>query len=720
MIGPPRRPARIRVADESLAAELREVVGADTEVTVAPTPELDAVLRHMACSLPEGDEAESYLEAGRVSAATVGKLFRAAEVLYRLAPWKVANDGQVLRLDIPGLEVEGACVSIIGALGESFGFVIFPSLAGFHAFANGPTGLDADDAPIDLGTTFLSLAFEPGTGLPMSLRREVSTHGWPVADPRAYPRVEHRDRDGMRRPLTERDVRIVAACASALAAFFVRHRDIFEHTSFTPVCESLSDQDDLTVRFTAPYDAGSLFEIEGFPPARTAGVPKVGRNDPCPCGSGKKYKKCHFAAADTGRPTSAAARAAVHETDERLVGEMRRYARRRFGEEWHGGAEDFSDAEATVQLFWPWSVYHVPVQGHPVVDWFVKDRGGYLSSDDRAWLAAQRQAWMTIWEVTAVEPGASATVRDLLTGETRCVREVSGSKTLVNRDVVLGRVVDHRGLSVFCGVHPRPLPPPDAAEVVRRICSRLRRKPPIPAERLRDYAMGRYQLSCWEDAVEALDLRRLVPPALFNTDGDDLLLTVDHFIFDPRVRPELEARLAVIEGVSPPEEGEERPAYTFHRAGNAMHREWERTIIGSASIADGRMRLETNSVRRADDLCRRIEAACGGLLRHRRREHTDPLSLLARRGAPAERSPAPQAPEVQRLVRDYKERHYADWIDQPLPALGGKTPRQALRTPRGRERVDVLLKDMENLETRLPAGERFDFNRIRQVLGLHA
>jgi preprotein translocase subunit SecA len=25
--------------------------------------------------------------------------------------------------------------------------------------------------------------------------------------------------------------------------------------------------------------------------------PKVGRNDPCPCGSGKKYKKCHGASA---------------------------------------------------------------------------------------------------------------------------------------------------------------------------------------------------------------------------------------------------------------------------------------------------------------------------------------------------------------------------------------------------------------------------------------
>ena len=27
-------------------------------------------------------------------------------------------------------------------------------------------------------------------------------------------------------------------------------------------------------------------------PVRNA-LPKVGRNDPCPCGSGKKYKQCH-------------------------------------------------------------------------------------------------------------------------------------------------------------------------------------------------------------------------------------------------------------------------------------------------------------------------------------------------------------------------------------------------------------------------------------------
>jgi uncharacterized protein YecA (UPF0149 family) len=30
--------------------------------------------------------------------------------------------------------------------------------------------------------------------------------------------------------------------------------------------------------------------------------PRVGRNDPCPCGSGKKYKKCHLPLEEGGAP----------------------------------------------------------------------------------------------------------------------------------------------------------------------------------------------------------------------------------------------------------------------------------------------------------------------------------------------------------------------------------------------------------------------------------
>jgi len=46
------------------------------------------------------------------------------------------------------------------------------------------------------------------------------------------------------------------------------------------------------VTYTHPLEDGSVAQ-ETDPATRVAEVPKAGRNDPCPCGSGKKYKVCH-------------------------------------------------------------------------------------------------------------------------------------------------------------------------------------------------------------------------------------------------------------------------------------------------------------------------------------------------------------------------------------------------------------------------------------------
>jgi preprotein translocase subunit SecA len=50
------------------------------------------------------------------------------------------------------------------------------------------------------------------------------------------------------------------------------------------------------VTYTHPNDDGSVSTEAGAGSAAAAAVaslPKVGRNEPCPCGSGKKYKNCH-------------------------------------------------------------------------------------------------------------------------------------------------------------------------------------------------------------------------------------------------------------------------------------------------------------------------------------------------------------------------------------------------------------------------------------------
>ena len=48
-----------------------------------------------------------------------------------------------------------------------------------------------------------------------------------------------------------------------------------------------------------PAGAGglSLAPASHSPAPRPVSLAKVGRNDPCPCGSGKKYKQCHGGAA---------------------------------------------------------------------------------------------------------------------------------------------------------------------------------------------------------------------------------------------------------------------------------------------------------------------------------------------------------------------------------------------------------------------------------------
>jgi len=292
---------------------------------------------------------------------------------------------------------------------------------------------------------------------------------------------------------------------------------------------------------------------------------------------------------------------------------------------------------------------------------------------------------------------------------------VKGSRVLVKRDAVLGRVVDHDGISVFCGMHPNILQPIEAAEVVADVRTRLRRKTAPPPERLREGAIGRFMIRRWEQEVENKTVRAHVPPQLTNTDGEKLAITTDVFTFRSEQHAEVDRRLRRIEGVEGPDGNDDR--YIFLRGTTRSKRHDGRTVIGSASIAGSELRVETNSVERADALRSRVEDACRGLLVHGRREKEDPLA--PRLVKPTLIASAPEdLPGGAELVRAFKHRHYRDWADQPVPALQGKTPREAIRTAQGRAVVDVLLRDFENHEQRAPPEARFDFGEVRKDLGL--
>jgi uncharacterized protein DUF6930 len=251
----PSRPRAVRVADPALADALRSRLGEDVRVRVAPTPELDDVLSAMADGMGSDEPEHGYIEMDDTTPATVGRFFEAAQRFYRLLPWKIARDDQVLRLDAPAFALDAAVVSVIGGLGEEFGFTMFGSPADFATFLTLAEDDDPDDGP---GVPLFGVTFSRLSTLPPPMRKEGLRHAWPVARKDAWPGIVLLDDDGVRRPLSARDYAVATACLEGLAVLFARHAGVFTDPSHVPVTETVVI-DDLpgapVVTVTAPHPA---------------------------------------------------------------------------------------------------------------------------------------------------------------------------------------------------------------------------------------------------------------------------------------------------------------------------------------------------------------------------------------------------------------------------------------------------------------------------------
>lgn len=616
LAGPARRPGKLRVADEALAAEVRAVVDGEIPVSVAATPELEDVKDAMKEATetglladPEGDGMEefSYFHGGRVSPAVVTSLFAAARLLAVASPWKRGDERDLVRVDIPDLDVDGACLVIMGATTKNHGFLLFPSLSAYEAFAE--AACHGDMKLIDLGTSWYSFLLVPGDEIPPSMQREAKENGWEIHDELSYPSLEYFEADGLLRPLTERDVKIISACATSFMPFYIQNERAFGVEDAEPTCQSFSDNDDLTVRFTLPYEAASLFDVNPPRAEAAAARPKrIGRNEPCPCGSGKKYKKCHLAE-DRGRDHKESRLDELARIDAELTERMLNFAVDRFGAGWFGRRTPFPDSPDAdlLQLLVPWALHHHEVEGRPVCEWF--RRSARLSAGEKVCLDAHRRAWLSIWEVTDADPGVSLTLHDPLTGEVRKVTEKTASRNLKKGDSIVARVVRFGDTAILCGLDPRSLPPMDAGKVIEQVRARLRLKRVVPPERLQKKTITSYLIRRWREGVERYDRTRSAPPEI---------------------------------------RGHSKPG---------------------ASGPDG----------------------------------------------PA----APPPPELgKRFMHEFQERYYAGWPDVSVPALGGSTPRAKVRTKKGRQEVDLLVREMESQDQQRPAEQRYDFTKLRRALGL--
>jgi hypothetical protein len=206
-------------------------------------------------------------------------------------------------------------------------------------------------------------------------------------------------------------------------------------------------------------------------------------------------------------------------------------------------------------------------------------------------------------------------------------------------------------------------------------------------------------------AVATFIGRCLGPPVVTNTDGE--LLQFHELTY--RITDASEARRALLEDDRVRDHGD--GSLVASRSGVGS------TSLLTIEVSDDELVVHANSHRRstmAQDWIAVVLPDAELVWS----ETLDPEELHAERanatGEVTSRSVDPDDPEMQAALDDYMQHYERTWVDEPVPALHGLTPREAMLDPVEREELDRLLATME---------DRFDGgtmnpDRVRGLLGL--
>jgi hypothetical protein len=478
----------------------------------------------------------------------------------------------------------------------------------------------------------------------------------------------------------------------------------------------------------------------------------IGRNDPCPCGSGKKYKRCCLDRRDVLYDLWAE----YHSASERLAREMMDFAERKCGGELAGAWQDFnlSDVPPPLdkdplerQIFMPYFLFNWdpfrPYTGKRASrgDGFITrqyeiERGRSLSEKDRLFLEQAATQPVSFYEILWSDPGERIGLRDILIGAETEVIERLGSQSLRPGDIIYGQVWNLTGHSILGCLSALNISPRWKAEVVE-LRKKLRKK---IAKQQRELVA--------EDLIRFADTVRLTyltirdalnrPPTLTNTDGD-------LFAFH-KLRFRIESADEAFEALAPLAVGRTREEllggakldragrvkfvrFDWLKKGNRRMPTWDNTILGNIRISGHSLIVEVNSEARATKIRAKITTRLDASAIHESTLVRSVEGMLAK--SPKREGPTAKEdekamddllrdPEVRKKMQEHIQKQVDDWVHQKLPILRGRTPMDAVREPEGREIVESLLLDWERHAAggAYQAGIQPDFGRIRELLKL--
>ncbi|MCG6560728.1 hypothetical protein MB818_21195 [Ruegeria sp. 1NDH52C] len=366
-----------------------------------------------------------------------------------------------------------------------------------------------------------------------------------------------------------------------------------------------------------------------------------------------------------------------------------------------------------------------------IVDLYLKRRGWKETALNRAYFEALRDTPISLYEVSDVQPGSSMVLRDLLSDdEPVMVREKSATHTLKQWDRIAVRVVPERDHHVISGALL-----PYSADATDFLFSGLRDG--LKLKKREALRLSKEQLKGCAPIFTAAWLfteiaHALTPvqPQFSNSDGDDVVFHDLRFPLASGVTQKaLAERLDKVKGFVP--EGPKfwnwlatrKPQGRKATASTMLETEMDgTTVLGSLELKGRTLLVSVNSAQRAAMVESLITKAAGALLKRPLTEIRTVDQMMAEQDSDEPQEAADEIPpEIARqLMQDHLDRHYRETLDAPIPALGGKSPRKAVQSAAGREKVIDWLKMLENRSAAHGEGPiaGYDFGWMWVELGL--
>ncbi len=406
--------------------------------------------------------------------------------------------------------------------------------------------------------------------------------------------------------------------------------------------------------------------------------PDARRNDPCPCGSGRKHKVCCAV-----RPTingSQRTQWLSHKLREFISSPGR-----------HADTMDLAHIAAEVDERSDWRdvdrftgdpfILDVAAFDAAVGD-FIDEWGPLLPDDERDTIELWAFSDRRLWEVADDPHDFLVPLRDTSTGEVIDAYDVIGSGTIRRGALVLARVVAAFGADRLIG---------------NPILIDIRHRDGLLE--LLDDSPDAADFAAWYGFVAA-------PPRFATTEGQVMVACTVRM--DPAEIgwEALESTLDVL--FRRDDESEWTSTFTNDKGENVLR--------ASLYREDNTLVIETLSEERMDAVLDSLPVM--EIIEDRRTPFSSPRDLETLRTPGAEPpEPLEMTPELETFMREQMRRKEDFWLDESIPALTGLTPKEAAADPTRREDLIALLNSFDAMTDR--AGlNTFDADRLRRELGL--